>query len=300
MESYGIAIPFYRDLGYLREAIASVVAQSVDDWRLWVVDDSGDGVPEREARAVVDSFADARMRYARNPATLGMVGNWNRCLDLADTGLVTLLHGDDRLLPGYIETLRQLAGAHPEAVALYCGARIIDARGEAAFSLADAVKRFLVPAHAGVTRLAGEPGATALMRGNFIMCPTLCFRTHRLAGRRFDPAWSQVQDLELNVRLLMEGEQLVGSDAIAYAYRRHDESATSLQSRNRLRFDEEFRLFDRVAERATALGWHETARVARHKRIVKLHLLYRAMRDLASGRPASAWDTLRYLGARSR
>jgi hypothetical protein len=136
------------------------------------------------------------------------------------------------------------------------------------------------------------------MRGNFIMCPTLCFRKSILRDRRFDDRWEQVQDLALTVGLLMEGEQIVGSDGIAYAYRRHPRSATHLQSESRLRFDEEFRLFDEIADRAAAMGWDETARVSRHKRIVKAHLLYRALRDLVGLRFGAASDTLRFLGSR--
>jgi glycosyltransferase involved in cell wall biosynthesis len=295
MSAHGIAIPFYRNVDFLRDAIQSVVLQSSPDWRLRVFDDSGGLEPEADVRDLIASFADDRIRYHRNPRTLGMVANWNRCLEDADTELVTLLHGDDRLLPGYVGLMARLGAAHPHAVALFCRAAIIGASGRPAFSLADQVKRFFAPRAPGGLVLRGERAATALMRGNFIMCPTLAFRRSVLGARRFDPAWEQVQDLELSVRLLMEGETLVGSSELAYAYRRHEESATSLQSRNRLRFDEEFRLFDQVAARAEALGWTETARVARRKRIVKLHLGYRVLRDVARLEPGSALATLRYL-----
>ena len=138
------------------------------------------------------------------------------------------------------------------------------------------------------------------MRGNFIMCPTLCYRRSTLGARRFDHGWEQVQDLDLTIRLLMDGETLVGTSEVAYAYRRHPESATWVQSQNRLRFDEEFRLFDQIAAHADALGWDEVARVSRRKRIVKLHLLYRAFGDLLRLRFRAAKQTLRYLRKRSR
>lgn len=295
MDVFGVAIPFHRNLDYLREAVASVVAQTDPEWRLWIQDDSGAGGSATELQALVASFDDPRIHCESNPRNLGMVANWNRCLDRADTPLVTLLHADDRLLPDYVATMRPLADRYPDAVAAYCGARIIGPTGAPAFSLADAVKGFLVPKRGGLSVLAGEAGATALMRGNFIMCPTLCFRRRRLGERRFDPAFTQVQDLELTVRLLMEGETIVGSSRIGYAYRRHPDSATWVQSESRLRFDEEFRLFDEIAARADALGWRSTARVSRHKRVVKLHLLYRALRAAASGRLAGARDTLGYL-----
>ncbi len=96
----------------------------------------------------------------------------------------------------------------------------------------------------------------------------------------------------------MDGETLVGAAEIAYAYRRHPESATWVQSQSRLRFDEEFRLFDQIAARAEALGWSQTAHVSRRKRIVKLHLAYRALRAFSRLQPRSAVETLRYLLSR--
>lgn len=298
MEPVTVAIPFYQGIDFLRGAIDSVLAQSSADWRLLVVDDSA-GIEHTDAvRTLVDSFADDRIRSVRNASNLGMVGTWNRCIDEAATDLVTLLHGDDRLLPGYVALMQGLATRHPGAAALYCGARIIDDAGRETFSFPDAVKGFFAPKTSGETVLAGEPSATALMSGNFIMCPTLCFRRSVLRERRFEPGWAQVQDLELTVRLLMDGDQLVGAREEAYAYRRHPESATSRQSESRVRFEEEFQLFDRVAARAGELGWKTTARVARGKRIVKLHLLYRGARDLLALRPRRALATLRYLASR--
>ncbi len=298
MGPLGIAIPFYRNVAYLRTAIESVTEQSSPDWRLWVVDDSGGHEPEETLRELIASFDDDRIRYQRNPETVGMVSNWNRCLDAADTELVTLLHGDDRLLQNYVDVTQRVARAHPKAVAVYCGATIIGASGEKEFSLADLVKGFFSPKGGTEVVLKGERAATALMRGNFIMCPTLSFRRSVLGARRFDHGWEQVQDLDLTVRLLMDGEMLVGATEVAYAYRRHGESATWVQSQNRLRFDEEFRLFDQIAARAEALGWGETARVSIQKRIVKLHLAYRALRDVSRLQPRSALETLSYLRSR--
>ena len=69
----------------------------------------------------------------------------------------------------------------------------------------------------------------ALMRGNFVMCPTLCFRKSVLGSERFAEEWRQVQDLEFTTRLLMAGREIVGSRRAAYAYRRHPESATEIE-----------------------------------------------------------------------
>jgi glycosyltransferase involved in cell wall biosynthesis len=287
-----IAIPFHRGLDYLASAIDSALAQECPDWMLFVSDDSGQG---GEVGELVSSYRDPRVSYHRNERNLGMVANWNTCIDRAETDLVALLHADDRLEPDYASVMLELAERHPDAAACFCDARIIDARGRRRFSFADATKRFFVPRGESEYALRGRRAVGALMRGNFIMCPTLCFRKSALGGERFCDSWEQVQDLEFTTRLLMQGRSLVGSRRAAYAYRRHEESATARQSESLLRFDEEFRLFDQVAARAEELGWSDVARLSRRKAIVRLHLLYRIARDAATLRPASALEKLRFL-----
>jgi glycosyltransferase involved in cell wall biosynthesis len=287
-----IAVPFHRRPDYLEQAIDSVLAQEHREWQLIIVDDGG---IEQGVEALVGSRADDRIRYHRNPGNLGMVPTWNRCLELAGTELVTLLHADDRLLPGYVGLMLDLAARFPTAAACCCEAEIIDERGEHAFSLADSAKALFRPAGDPLL-LEGEKGLSAVMAGNFIMCPTLCYRLSSIGARRFSDAWQQVQDLDFTSGLLLDGDTIVCSRARQYAYRRHAEGTTALQSESRLRFQEEFRLFDRVADRADERGWHEAARVARGKRVVRLHLAWRAVRELAALRPARALDWLRYSG----
>jgi glycosyltransferase involved in cell wall biosynthesis len=286
------AIPFHRGLDYLRVAIDSVLGQRSEDWRLLVSDD---GRVEPGAEELVRGYAEERIRYRHNPGNLGMVGNWNRCLDESETDLVTLLHADDRVLPNYAEALLELAERHPQAAALFCSASIIDAEGRRSLSFADGIKRIFTPSGPGPMLLSGEGALRALMAGNFIMCPTLCYRRSVIGDRRFDPSWKQVQDLELTTRLLLEDELLVGSRDVAYGYRRHAESATERQSQSLLRFDEEFRLFEAIAERADKKGWPRAARVARGRTIIKLHLLYRALGELLTGRVGQASAKLRLL-----
>ena len=290
--SLAFAVPYYSGLDYLREALASALAQRDPDWTLVVVDDSPD---KRGVRELVEALGDARLRYLANPGTLGMVACWNRCLDVAGGELVTLLHADDRLLPGYVGGTKELAAAHPEAVAFFCAAETIDAGGARRFSLQDDIKRLLVPRGGGDVRLSGEAGVRALMRGNFIVCPTLAWRRARLGERRFDPRWRQVQDLELLTRLLFEGETLAGSRAARYAYRRHEANTTARQTESLLRFEEEFAVFDRIAARAAELGWRRAAGVSRRKVILRLHLAWRVAGELARLRPGAAGRALRFL-----
>jgi glycosyltransferase involved in cell wall biosynthesis len=290
-----IAIPYHRGERWIRAAVESVLGQRDARWTLVVSDD--EGAPALEA--LVAGFGDARVAYARRTAgTPGMVGNFNHCLDAAETDLVTLLHQDDRLGADYVGHVLEAAAAHPSAAAFFCDARIVDEHDVERRSMADAVKPWFTPRGSGPLVLAGEAGLRSVMAANFIVCPSLCYRRSVLGARRFDPRWRQVQDLDLTSRLLLDGDTLVGTRRVDYVYRRHGESATSRQSETWLRFEEEFALFDEVASRASAVGWEDAARVARRKRILKLHLGWATVRATARLELGRAAETARYLARR--
>lgn len=291
VEPLTVAIPFYKGQDYLRRAVRSVMGQSSPDWRLIVCDDG----PEPGTAELVASFNDPRLRFVRNEHNLGMAGNWNRCLDLAETDLVNLLHNDDELLPNYVAEMRAAGRTYPDAAAFFCRAKVIDAAGREAFSSVDYVKRFLQPRTDGPLVLTGRPAVEALMHGDFIMCPTVCYRKSRLPAEWFRTDWKMVLDLDFFTRILLAGGTMVGLPAVAYAYRRHTENATAAYTESLLRFDEESRLHDRIAAIARNRGWPGVARVAARKRVIKLHLMFRIAQDLTRLRFAPGlkkWDFL--------
>ena len=279
---------------FLEKAIRSVLRQSDPNWRLNVCDGSG---AEPDLGEFVASFADPRIRYFQHTGRPGMAENWNRCLATAQTDLVTLLHEDDELLGGYCGEMRAAAEAFPGAAAIFCRARIIDAAGANWFSFPDYAKSWLVPRAGREIVLRGEDGVRSLLWGNFIMCPTLCYRVSHLAGRQFSPRWRFVTDLDFTLRLLREGEVVVGASTVGYAYRRHDTNATVTLTDNLQRFREEISLYEETGEAARQLGWRRAAFLARTKTVIKLHLIYSALRDLFHLRPVLAWQKLHFLNS---
>jgi hypothetical protein len=191
--------------------------------------------------------------------------------------------------------MRDAAGRFPDAAAFFCRAKVIDAAGRDTFSPVDVVKRFLQPKSTGPLVLRGRSAVEALMHGDFIMCPTVCYRRSRLPLERFRDRWRMVLDLDFFTRLLFAGETMVGLPETAYAYRRHPENATTAYTESLLRFDEESRLHDVVAAEARARGWESAARVAERKRVIKLHLLFRTGVDVMSGRFRAAGQKWRFL-----
>lgn len=289
--SLTVAIPFHSGTDLLRRALASVAGQENARCELVVSDDS----PAGNAAAIVAEFPDLGIRYYANVANRGMAGNWNCCLELARTDLVCLLHGDDELLPGYCAQMIQAGRQFSEATAFFCPTRIIDGQGRKCFSFADAYKTLLVPWGRRPFRLSGPSALAALLRGNFVFCPTLCFRRSKLGAVRFDGRWRFVLDLDLVARLLLAGHDLIGLRDIQYAYRRHEDNATLTFTQDLSRFDEELTLYQELAGQARARGWHAAARRAETARIIKLQLGYTGLRALAAGDLAAAGRAIRLL-----
>lgn len=114
---------------FLRDAIGSIVAQSCPDWELVVVDDCS---PE-PLREIVESFADARIRYTRNETNLGggdLVRQWNHSLSFAAGDYVVLAADDDIYRPTFCEEVLRLADKYPQVDLIHSSVEQIGENGE--------------------------------------------------------------------------------------------------------------------------------------------------------------------------
>lgn len=288
--SITIAIPYYRNRALLSEAVESVLAQSIDDWELVVVDDAG---PE-PADDLSAGDGDPRMRYGRHPENMGMTRNWNACVDLARADLVTLLHQDDRLRPRYAERVLDVARTRPEAAAYFTDVRVIGADGEPTTSAADLAKRIARrPRHDYA--LSGDRGLAAIVSNNYIYCPSLCLNRAVVGASPFDTRWRMVQDLEFTTRQLLSDRSLVSVRDVLFEYRRHEESQTEVYTRDAVRFHEEVALYRSLASRARDRHWSRSERAARRRWMLRGHMLQKALADLVGGRGRGARVKLRLL-----
>ena len=119
-----ILIPAFRTT-FLRQAVASALAQAIDDFELVISDDSGG----EDVAAVVAQFRDPRLRYYRTAGRIGAGANCRGLWAEARGDLLLFLLDDDVLMPHALAELVALHAAHPQA-AFYWGQRyIIDASG---------------------------------------------------------------------------------------------------------------------------------------------------------------------------
>ncbi|MFD9408535.1 glycosyltransferase family 2 protein [Streptomyces sp. NPDC059989] len=270
MPRFEILLPYYGDVALMQDAVRSILAQDGDDWRLTVVDDGREpGVPEW-----FEQLADPRVRYLRNERNLGVTGNFNRCVELAEYEYLVLMGCDDLMHPNYLQVVRATADREPAAAMIQPGVQVIGTDGLPFDTLVDRTKRRLyAPRGQGRALLGGEELAAGLLRGNWLYFPSICWRTEPVKRIGFRADLGVIQDLALVVDLLVAGETLATTPEVCFSYRRHAESVSSAKSYTGHRFAEAKRFFLETADRLDRHGWPRAAKVSRLHLSSRLHAL---------------------------
>jgi glycosyltransferase involved in cell wall biosynthesis len=277
------AVPFFKNVEFLRKTLASVRCQTDARFEVMVLDDSIDLAEGTAARLLVGEMNDSRFRYHRNSTNLGMAANWNQGLDLAHGfDLVTVLHADDQLMTDFAAKMFEALKDAPNASVFFAEAQIIDQYGDAAFSFPDGYKKLLLPKKIDQKIiLEGLSAVKSLIAGNFIFCPTLTFRPDKIQGIRFDSKYRMVLDFDFILRLLLQGHRLVGLyEKPLYQYRRHAENATTEMTQSMLRFDEEIEIYNILSRTLRERGATELSDLASQKTIVKKNLFFNLVKSL--------------------
>lgn len=107
--SISIVMPLYNKQVEVGRAIASVLAQSVTDYELIVVNDgSTDNGPQ-----VIESYTDSRIRMIRQ-VNGGVSAARNRGIEEARAELVAFLDADDEWFPDYLSSVMYLKNTYPD------------------------------------------------------------------------------------------------------------------------------------------------------------------------------------------
>jgi len=276
-----VMIPAFGDDAYLREAVASVLAQDSDRWLLTLLDD---GPADPVVAQWIADFGDDRITYQHNPDRLGINRNFQRCLDLAQAPWVVLVGADDRLHASYVSVVSSAAAEHPDVAWIQPSVRVVGPDGAPVVTRADQVKARLMPkpSPSGVTVMAGEELVRSLLVGNWMYFPAVAFRRDLVVAYGFREGRDIVLDLDLYLRMLVDGASAAYLDTVAFDYRRHAASLSSTEAVSGTRFAEEREFFDDAAATLDRIGWHRAARAAR------LHITSRLYAVLCLPRAGSA------------
>ena len=204
MPRVSVLMTTYNGAALIRESIDSILAQNFTDFELVVVDDGSTD----ETPAILASYADPRLRVARPPRNLGIVGARNFGFALCEGAYVAALDHDDLSAPDRLAVQVAYLDANPHVV--LAGSEI------------------LISEQGTLRETDHEPGATPLLVrwmlhvDNPLTWSSVMFRGEaiRALGMFMNPEAELADDFELYHRLLRVGE-IARLDARLAIYRWH-------------------------------------------------------------------------------
>lgn len=101
---FSIAVTTFDRVDLLRETIASILAQSEEDFEILVGNDN----QSRKCASLFPDLVDQRIRWIDHPENLGYVGNINRLLYLSRGRYFTSLSDDDLFHPHFLKEVKAI------------------------------------------------------------------------------------------------------------------------------------------------------------------------------------------------
>ena len=214
MTLISVVMPAYNSEKYLRQAVESVLAQTVTDWELLLLDDgSTDAGP-----ALMEQLAarDGRIRVHYNEQNLGVGQTRTRGVALAEGEWIAFLDSDDMWTADKLEKQLALLERFPQAALLYTGSGFMTESG----ALIDYVLH--VPEKIDRRRL---------LKQNLVSCSSVLVRREWMLRCPFPRRRDLHEDFFVWLQILQEEDCAYGVDEPLLIYRR---SAAS-KSANKLK-----------------------------------------------------------------
>lgn len=194
---------------FLRQMIESVQSQTYSNWELCLADGSDDAHDYVEEVCNTYIQKDSRIVYHRLAKNEGIVGNTNRCINLASGEYLGLLDHDDIL--------------HPSA--LYEAAKTIEKGAD--FIYTDEMKFRDIP-EASIDIVCKNGFGKDELRSHNYICHFVAFKKSLLEGmvELYRSECEGSQDYDMVLRLTEKAEHIVHIPKILYYWRVHEGSVS--------------------------------------------------------------------------
>jgi glycosyltransferase involved in cell wall biosynthesis len=195
-----VILPTHNRAKTLPRAVASVLAQTIADFELIIVDDaSTDATP-----AWLKTLDDPRIRVARAERNQGPSAARNTGIAMATAPVIAFLDSDDVYLPDRLAVPLAVFDREPDVICTLCSARREDKAGQGRAVLLQDVK-LKAPAFAWamICDLVGVESTSITVR-----------REHAVAIGGFCPALRRTEDREFLIRLAPRGALRVLPDVL--------------------------------------------------------------------------------------
>ena len=211
MPKVTVVMAVYNGEAYLREAIASILSQTLTDIEFLIVDD---GSQDASARIAEDCQGrDERIRLLRLGRNMGMADARNHGIQAAAGDYITFMDCDDISLSQRLEKQVAFLEAHPEIGAVGTGGELVSK------DLSQVLYRFALPQRQSLIIFDMLGGVS------FIYTTVMYRRSLLQAVGGYEAGRRSGEERELPWRMLKEtGIQFANLPDCLYRYRRHEHS----------------------------------------------------------------------------
>jgi glycosyltransferase involved in cell wall biosynthesis len=121
-----VLMPVYNAEKYLREAIDSILDQTLTNFEFLIVDDGS----KDSSIDIINSYNDPRIKLVRNESNLGISKTLNRGIELASAELIARMDADDISYPVRLQKQYDYFTRHPDCALLSTWAKMITENNE--------------------------------------------------------------------------------------------------------------------------------------------------------------------------
>jgi glycosyltransferase involved in cell wall biosynthesis len=232
-----ICIPTYNGEKYLRECLESAISQTYKNIEILVVDDKSSD----QTILIAKEFAreDNRIKVHVNKTNLGLVGNWNRSIELASGYWIKFLFQDDLLFPSCIA--RMLENATSETKFIFCNRKIIyqdDSESYIQKTDLNSRKSILAtrfgiksPGYISIDKMSNI--ISQMVYSNFMGEPNVTLFRKDITQKIgiFNPQFTQLCDLDYWLRIAAEYPLYYVPETLC-SFRVHSDSTSALNNRS--------------------------------------------------------------------
>ena len=123
---FTVLMPVYNGEKYLREAIDSILKQTLTNFEFLIIDDGS----KDSTFQIINSYNDPRIRFVKNETNLGISKTLNRGIEMASSEFIARMDADDISYPTRLQKQYDYLIKHPDCALLSTWAKMITEHNE--------------------------------------------------------------------------------------------------------------------------------------------------------------------------
>jgi glycosyltransferase involved in cell wall biosynthesis len=282
--SVDIVIPYYRALGYLREAVESVRSQTFTNFRLLVIDDSPNDL---QAQEYITALNDPRISFIRNEINLGLNMSLHVAVEHCDSEWMVFLGHDDCLFPEYLEQMLKACEQFPTAALVQSRTLVIDNLGRAYCPLADRIKKLIWNASISIfgekvsfksetdpILISYRSAIKIIPIGNFLYFPLIMWKREFIRKVPFRLDLLVTSDIDFLLKIFVQKGDLLLVNKVLGKYRRHEMSLSEKPDDKLARLKEESSTYNEMSHLLKGQGFYAASFLCLLRPSTRLYAFY--------------------------